>query len=133
MAENEYDVDAAEWWEGIAQDELRYQECGDCASPIFYPRTRCPKCFSADLHWRASRGSGVVHALTVVHRAPGKQFADDVPYVVALVDLDEGFRMLSRVVDADPQSVAVGNAVKVVFRDGPDGRRLPYFAPSGKE
>jgi len=129
MAEELPDPDSAPYWEGVANGELRYQRCGDCDAAIFYPRSLCPACGVPDPHWHVSSGDGVVYACSVIHRAPPAH-KDDVPYVVALVDLAEGFRMMSRVVDCDPDKVAVGQGVRVVYRMDGGGNPLPYFVPA---
>lgn len=129
MADQLPDPDSAPYWEGIAQGELRFQRCSACATAIFYPRSICPACGAPDPAWQVSAGDGVVHAFSVIHRAPPAH-ADDAPYVVALIDLAEGFRMMSRVVDCDPDTVAVGQAVRVVYREDSDGNTLPYFVPA---
>lgn len=121
------DPDAAPWWSGTAQGELRYQRCDDCDSVIFYPRSLCPKCFSASLSWFVATGGATIYAVTVIHRAPASGLSAEVPYVVALVDVDEGFRMLTRIVDVAPSQVRIGQRVELVFRELPDGRRLPCF------
>ncbi len=123
------DPDAAPYWEGVALGELRYQVCLDCGKAIFYPRTVCPNCLSEKLEWRNSLGRGEVYAFTVVRRAPDANFAQRVPYVVALVALDEGFRMMTNVVGCSPDQVKVGMRVAVVFGQGVDGQPLPYFRP----
>ena len=129
MADELPDPDSAPYWEGIASGELRYQRCGACDASIFYPRSICPACGTPEPQWQVSAGDGVVHACSVIHRAPPAH-ADEVPYVVALIDLAEGFRMMSRVVDCDPETVAVGQAVRVVYREDSDGKMAPYFAPA---
>lgn len=129
MADDLPDPDSAPFWEGAAEGELRYQRCRDCDTAIFYPRALCPACGTPDPHWHVSAGNGVVYACSVIHRAP-PAYADEAPYVVALIDLDEGFRMMSRVVDCDPESVAVGQSVRVVYRMDDEGRTLPYFVPA---
>ncbi len=109
---------------------MRYQRCGACDAAIFYPRSICPVCGTPDPAWQVSSGEGVVHACSVIHRAPPAH-KDEAPYVVALVDLAEGFRMMSRIVDCAPDAVAVGQNVRVVYRDDSDGKPAPYFAPAG--
>jgi uncharacterized OB-fold protein len=111
------------FWEGVAEGVLRVQRCVACGRNVFYPRAVCPFCTASDLEWVEASGAGVVHSFTVVHRAP-PDYRDEVPYVVALVDLDEGVRMMSRLVDVEPGAVAVGMPVEVVMRGEP---RLPYF------
>ncbi len=129
MPEQIIDPDAAPYWEGVAKGELRYQWCMSCGRAFFFPRTVCPHCLSKELEWRKSRGLGQVYAFTVVHRAPDAAFAQRVPYVVAMVDLEEGFRMMSSVVSCSPDAVRVGMEVSLVFGTGVDGQQLPYFRP----
>jgi uncharacterized OB-fold protein len=126
VAEQLPDPDSAPYWEGVAIGELRYQRCGACDTAVFYPRSICPDCGTPDPGWQVSAGDGVVYACSVIHRAPPAH-KDDVTYVVALIDLAEGFRMMSRVVDCDPDTVAVGQSVRVVYRDDSDGKPAPYF------
>ena len=114
------------FWEGIADGLLRLQHCRQCDRHVFYPRAVCPHCSADDLCWVDARGSGRIHSFTVVHRAP-PDYRDDVPYVVALVELDEGVRMMTRVVDVDPSAVRVDMPVTVSIQGDP---RLPYFRPA---
>ena len=123
------DPDAAPWWEGVARGELRYQFCLDCQKAFFYPRTVCPNCLSEKVEWRVSSGRGEIYARTVVRRGPGASFARRVPYVVALVDLEEGFRMMTNIVECPVDQVKVGMKVGVVFGEGAEGERLPFFKP----
>jgi uncharacterized OB-fold protein len=114
------------FWDGCAAGELRYQACRECGRVQFYPRALCAGCGGVALEWRRSRGEGTVYAVTVVHRAPSAAFRADVPYAVALVDLDEGFRMLANVVGGAPADVAIGDRVRVAFE--PRGAvTLPQF------
>jgi uncharacterized protein len=123
------DPDSEPYWQGAAAGELRYQRCGHCDAAIFYPRALCTNCGAPDPDWSVSEGLGTVYAVSVVHRPP-PSFAGQAPYAVLLVDLDEGFRMMSRFVDATPDTVSVGDRVRVIFQDGPDGRPTPYFTPA---
>jgi uncharacterized OB-fold protein len=113
------------FWDGVAEGVLRLQRCRQCGRHVFYPRAVCPHCASADLEWVESGGAGRVHSFTVVHRAPA-EYRDEVPYAVALVDLDEGVRMMARLVDVEPAAVTVGLPVEVAIRGEP---RLPCFRP----
>ena len=113
------------FWEGIAGGVLRIQRCAGCGRHVFYPRAVCPHCAGADLEWVEAAGSGRVHSFTVVHRAP-PDYRDEVPYVIALVDLDEGVRMMTRLVDVEPAAVSVDLPVEVAIQGEP---RLPYFRP----
>ncbi|MBI3937304.1 MAG: Zn-ribbon domain-containing OB-fold protein, partial [Betaproteobacteria bacterium] len=110
--------------EHCRKGELAYQVCTDDGTPVFYPRVIAPRTGSPNLEWRVSKGLGTVHATTVVYQK------DQPPHNVALVDLDEGFRMMSRVEDIDPMQVKIGMRVKVRMHPG-DEKQPPYpvFTP----
>jgi len=95
--------------------ELGFQRCRDCGEAVFYPRVLCPVCGSDALIWETSGGRGTVYATTAIHRRNGE------PYNVALVDLEEGFRMMSRVEGIDAGEVAIGQRVRVIVREEEDG------------
>ena len=128
MTERAYPVPDAvtqPFWDGVAEGVLRIQRCDGCGRHVFYPRAVCPFCMGAVLSWVEASGRGRVHAFTVVHRAPA-DYRDEVPYVVALVELDEGVRLMTRLVDVEPSAVAVDQPVEVAIQGEP---RLPYFRP----
>jgi len=117
------------FWEGIADGVLRVQRCGACGRHVFYPRAVCPYCDASELDWVDASGRGQVHSFTVVHRAP-PDYRDEVPYVVALVELDEGVRMMTRIVGVEPAGVRVDLPVEVAIQGDP---LLPYFRPRSSE
>ena len=125
------------FWDGTREGAYLVQWCTDCGEPIFYPREVCPGCLSADgLEWRRSSGAGTVYALSVQYRPGNPTMVDRVPYAVALVDLDAGgdgatVRVMTNVVGCDPEDVAVGDGVRLVWEDLSDGRRLPLVEPAG--
>ena len=122
---------AAPFWEATKQRRYLVQWCDACASPVFYPREVCPRCLSANtLMWREAKGTGTVHAVSVQHRAANPTMDDKVPYAVALIELDEGIRVMSNVVNCDPEVVKVGDAVSVTWEPLSDGRNLPLFEPA---
>lgn len=122
-------AETAPFWEGCRQGELRFQHCLDCGRAQFYPRVLCAGCGGARIEWRRSQGAGTVHAVTVVYRAPSPGFRPDVPYAIALVDVDEGFRMMANVIGGDPEAVAIGDRVSLTFeRRGETA--LPQFVLS---
>jgi len=125
------------FWDATREQRYLVQWCGDCGTPIFYPREVCPQCLSADaLEWRESGGAGTVYAVSVQHRPANPTMADRVPYVVALVEVDAGggdaqtVRVMSNVVNCDPESVHVGDAVALTWEPLSDGRNLPQFEPA---
>jgi uncharacterized OB-fold protein len=123
------------FWDATREQTYVVQWCTACAEPIFYPREVCPLCLSAgSLAWRASTGRGVVHAVSVQHRPGNPTMADRVPYAVALVEVDAGdgahtVRVMSNVVNCDPDTVQVGDALTLTWEPLSDGRNLPVFEP----
>lgn len=113
------------FWEACARGELLYQRCEACGKPQFYPRTRCARCHSDRLTWEHSARRGTIHSFTIVHRAPTEAFRADIPYVLVLVDLDEGFRMMMNVRECPPSDVVIGMRVGVIFERRDDGVVLP--------
>lgn len=117
------------YWEGCRRHDLLLQRCAQCGQTQFYPRIACTKCMSDQLEWEKASGQGEVLTFTIVRRAVSEAYADDVPYVVALIRLDEGPTMMSNVVQCDPEAVAIGTRVEVVFEDWSDEVSIPQFRP----
>lgn len=122
------DADSAPFWEAVAAHQLTAQKCAGCSRFIFYPRAVCPYCHSDKLAWEPLSGTGTVYSVTVSRRAPSPEFADLVPYVVALIDLDEGCRMMSNIIGYDAALARCGSRVAVQFQTVADGQVLPVFA-----
>ncbi|GAB3684095.1 Zn-ribbon domain-containing OB-fold protein [Salinisphaera aquimarina] len=114
------------FWDAAEQRQLRLQHCADCDHYVFYPRQRCPYCWSAALDWRAASGRGVVASFVGVYKPGHPAFAGDVPYVVALIDLEEGPRLLSNIVNRGPEDALIGQSVEVIFEAQGD-TALPKF------
>lgn len=121
------------FWESVRRGAMELQRCNGCQQFIFYPRGICPHCLSDDLTWERAQGTGEVYAFTIVYRHPNPAFQGDIPYVVALIELTEGVRMLTNLVDvaADPTVVRVGMPVEVVYDAVTDEITLPKFRPAG--
>lgn len=115
------------FWDGCAVGELRYQRCRNCGHTLFNPGPICRQCRSRDLDWQVSLGRGAVYSWTISWQPPSPGFA--VPYAPVIVNLDEGYQMLSNVIDCDTAEVAVGLDVEVDFRPVGEGVNLPYFRP----
>ena len=122
--------DTAEYWSAARDHRFVIQRCKDCGEHQFYPRGVCSHCLSSDLEWNEASGAGTVYSFSVNHRAPHPGFADKVPFVLAIVELAEGPRMMTNIVDCDPESVAIGMAVSVTFDDVTDDVTLPKFRPA---
>lgn len=120
------------FWEALREGRLVLQFCPACGTYLHTPKLRCTNCQATELTWREVTGTGRVHSHTTVHRPPSKAFADAVPYVVAIVELDGGgVRLLSNVVGIPPDEVYIGLEVHVVFDDVTDGFTVFRFEPNG--
>ena len=111
----EPDILTGPFWEGTKSGELRVQRCKSCDTKFFYPRERCPECLSNNLEWVKITGRGRVYTYTVVRQPGNPAFNDDVPYVFAIIQLDEGPRMNGNVKNIDPMQVQVDMPVEVFF------------------
>ena len=113
---------AATYHRHLEAGKLAFQRCEGCGRAVFYPRVLCPFCGGDDLRWEESSGRGTVYATTAIHRR------DTEPRNVCLVDLDEGFRMMSRVEGIPAEEVTIGAAVRLRVEDTEDGP-VPVFVP----
>jgi uncharacterized protein len=119
------------FWEATREERFLLQWCTDCGQPVFYPREVCPACLGSSLEWRPSSGRGEVYAVTVEYKPQNPMMAAMAPYAVALIDLEDGVRLLSNVVGCPAEDVRVGMAVEVAWEPLSDGRNLPQFQPAG--
>jgi uncharacterized OB-fold protein len=115
------------YWDGCREGVLRVQRCGDCGQYVFIPQPACTTCLGENLEWVASSGRGVLYSYTIVHRPQQPVF--DVPYVPIIVELDEGWHMLSNLKGVGPDEVEIGMSLEVVFEKMSDEITLPYFQP----
>lgn len=118
-----------DYWEKAAQGELWIQRCRDCSSYFFYPRVLCPECWGENVEWAPVSGKGTVYSYTVVHRSDLQAFAEKTPYILAIIELDEGPRMTANVVNCPVDKVRVGMPVKAVFESTGPHLKLPQFEP----
>jgi uncharacterized OB-fold protein len=123
-------LETAPFWEATTRGELLIGRCTACASYIWYPRSICPFCMSSRTELVPARGGGHVHSFTVTRRGAGP-YRECTPYVLAYVELDEGPRMLTNIVGAPPEEVAIGARVEVVFEPTDKEWSLPRFALAG--
>ena len=117
-------------WAAAKDGVLIIQRCRSCGRHVFYPRPVCPHCASDDLEWVEASGKATVYSFTVVENNAPSGFLADMPFVVAILDLEEGVRMMSNIVDCDPHSVYVDMPVQVGFRPLTDDVTLPVFRPA---
>jgi len=116
------DQRSQEWFHAAARGELLIQRCADCEAFQWYPRGHCAACGSPNVDWHQAQGTGTLHTFSVVHRTPNAEFADETPYVFAIVELVEGVRLTTRIVDVPFEELRCDMPVKVVF-----GGDLPTF------
>jgi uncharacterized protein len=116
------------YWEGLAQGELRYQRCAVCGGATHTPAVLCAHCGSRQLSWEVSAGLGAIYSWTLVWRPQTPAFT--VPYAPVVVDVDEGFQMLSNLVNCDHEDARVGLRVRLVLHELGEGVTLPYFEPA---
>lgn len=119
-----------EFWDATRDRRLVLMWCRSCGRLVHYPREFCPNCFGDDLEYRPASGHGEVYAYTVIHRAQNPSMQDQVPYVVAIVETEEGARMMSNIVNIAPDRVKVGMPVSLTWEGLSDGRNLPLFEPA---
>lgn len=120
---------AQPFWDATRRHELLLQHCNACDRAIHYPRVACPHCGGDDLDWRRASGRGTLYSFTVVESNAPSAFIADMPYVVAVVRLEEGVQMLSNVVQCDLGELHCDLPVEVVFEKLDDEFTLPRFRP----
>ncbi len=131
MAQTEFDFPVTAlsrpYWEAAAEGRLIAPRCNHCSRFLFAPEFACTHCFSTDWTWTEVGGKGEVYSYTTIHRAPVPGMKT--PYVLAAIELPEGFAMFAHLVDCPPEAVVCGMAVEVDFRPLHDGRIAPVFKP----
>jgi uncharacterized OB-fold protein len=123
--------EAARFWDAAAQHRLEIPNCNACDAAFFYPRPLCPRCGSRDIGWKKARGTGMLHSFCVQYRSSVPGLTQAGPFVTALVDLDEGVRLMSFLVGVppDPELISCDIRVEVEFLDLPDGHTVVAFKP----
>lgn len=121
--------DSKPFWDATAEDRLLLPRCDRCSTVIWYPREFCPACGSLDVSWFEASGRGSVYSFSIVRKGEN-MYTAAAPYVLAYVELEEGPRIMTNIVDCEVEEVAIGQAVSVVFHDTGQGQKLPRFAPA---
>ncbi|TDD06634.1 Zn-ribbon domain-containing OB-fold protein [Nonomuraea diastatica] len=119
------------FWDGTAAGELRIQRCQTCARHYFYPRPSCPHCGGDQVEWVRASGRATLYSYVINHR-PALGFEDDAPYAIAVVELEEGVRMMSNIVGVPttPENLPLDMKLRVVFEQRGDVH-VPLFEPAG--
>ena len=124
------DEESRGWWEALARHELYLQRCRDCGRRRLPPRALCPACLSAAVEWVRAAGRGTVYTFTVTYQNQAPGFREALPYVLAIVELAEGPRLMTNIVGCAPDAVRIGMPVEVVFTDVTPEITLPLFRPA---
>ena len=122
---------SAPFFEAARENRLMIQRCTNCGTYAWPHREICGECLQPDLEWAQASGRGTVHSFGVMHRVYHPAFADEVPYNVTIVELEEGPRVNTNLVDIDDEAIEVGMAVEIAFTEVDDGAYLPLFRRSG--
>jgi uncharacterized OB-fold protein len=118
-----------EFWDGLKQSKFMLRQCNNCQVPIWYPRAICPTCGTMDTSWVEASGKGTIYTYTVTNRTGMPGWAEASPYVIAYVELEEGPRILTNIVNCELDAVAVGLPVRVVYVANDEGSVLYRFEP----
>ncbi len=125
----EITAESRPFWEGCKRHQLLVQRCRGCGARQHYPRGICAACWSDDLEWLPSSGRGTVYSFTVTYRTQARGFKDELPYVLAWVELEEGVQVLTNLVGGDPEKLTIGMPVRVTFEDVNADVSIPRFTP----
>ena len=124
--------EAMPYWDGLREGKLMLPKCGNCDTPFFFPRIICPHCHSRNIGWMQASGKGTLYSFQIAYRALNPHFKIPPPYVLAMVELEEGPRIMSNLIniEADPAVVKIGMAVEVVYEKQTDEVTIPLFQPA---
>ena len=117
------------FWDATQNGKFLIQHCIDCDSNIFYPRRDCPECWSNKLDWIEASGKGEVYSFSITYEGVEEKFVADLPIVLAWVDLPEGPRVNTNIINCDPEDVFIGMQVELVYVKATDEITIPYFQP----
>ena len=117
------------FWDGLNERKVQIQRCEGCDTWVFYPRTRCPSCLSDQLIWREVSGRGVLYTYTLARQPTAPHFADETPQQLAVVELDEGVRMTSTLVNVEPSDIVIGMRLRPYFDQVTDAVTLLRYQP----
>ena len=121
------DAESEAFWTATLDRKLVVQGCSSCGHHQLYGRSLCTNCHAATLRWIESAGKGTIYSRTIIRQNPTRVFKHLIPFVVALIDLDEGPRLMSNVVGTPADEVQIGDRVRVTFQPVSDAAALPLF------
>jgi uncharacterized OB-fold protein len=118
------------FWDSLKDHQVKVQKCDSCGAFRYVPKEICNQCLSTEATWTPISGNGEIYTYTVVRRAPTPAYQEDAPYAIVHVAMDEGFRMVGTLKNADPEAVAIGQKVKVAYEDATPDWTLLQFEPA---
>ena len=124
------DDDTEPFWNGCRDGRFLIKRCTDCGRASFYPRPFCPRCWSERVEWETASGRATLYTYSIVRVNDLPPFNERVPYVAAIVELDEGPKAISNVIDCDFADIRIGMPLEVTFTDIGDGVTIPQFRPA---
>jgi uncharacterized OB-fold protein len=124
--------EAQPYWDGLKENKLMLPKCDDCGKPFFYPRALCPNCHSRNIGWMQASGRGKLYSFQIAHRSLSRAFKVELPCVMAMIELEEGPRMMSNLIniEPDPSVIKCDMPVEVVFEKQNDDITLALFQPA---
>lgn len=118
------------YWRSAGEHTLSFLRCGNCGRWIHYVKRQCPHCASTKLSWTPCSGGGTLYSYSILYRASSAAFKEKAPYVLAVIELEEGVKTMSHLVDCEFALIRVGMDVEAVFEKLDEGRAVPYFRPA---
>ena len=124
------DFETEEFWAGCRAGRFLIRRCNACGEDHFYPRPFCPRCWSDDVEWKQAAGTGTLYTYSIVRQNDLPPFPERVPYVAAIVELDEGPRVMTNVEGCEFDDLEIGMRVAVDFKRLTDDVTIPIFRPA---
>lgn len=125
------EAESAEFWAGMREGRLLLRRCGDCGALHYYPRPFCPECWSENVSWQPACGKATLYTHSTVFVNDLPPFNEQVPYVAAVVDLEEGPRMMTQIIDCAVEDLEIGMPLEMTFREVTDEVSIAVFRPAG--
>ncbi|HEX3705867.1 MAG TPA: Zn-ribbon domain-containing OB-fold protein [Mycobacteriales bacterium] len=123
------EAETAPFWQAAAEGRFLIRRCSDCGRAHHYPRPFCPFCWSANVPWQDASGRATLYTYSTVYLNDLPPFDEQLPYVAAVVDLEEGPRVMTRIVNATAEELSIGMPLEVTFQPLNDDIVAPYFRP----
>lgn len=116
------DAESQYFWQAANEKKLCLKTCNDCQKTHYHPRNHCPFCFSTNTHWIETKGTATIYSLSTMRRV-------ETPYTIAYVELHEGPKMLTNIVNSTPEQLQIGQPVNLTFQASENGQLIPVFEP----